>query len=43
VRHKTPETRQKLVESVEELTRLSDALKRSLLKRAIRDTFEDVV
>lgn len=41
--NKTPETRQKLVESVEELTRLTDDLGHRLLKRAIADTFEDVV
>jgi DNA-binding transcriptional MerR regulator len=43
LRHRTPETRQKLVESIEELSRLSDALKRPLLKRALGDAFEDVV
>jgi hypothetical protein len=43
LRHRTPETRQKLVESIDELTRLSDALRRPLLRRAIGDTFEDVV
>jgi DNA-binding transcriptional MerR regulator len=43
LRHRTPETRQKLVESIGELTRLTDALKRNLTKRAISDTFEDVV
>jgi DNA-binding transcriptional MerR regulator len=40
---KTPESRQKLVEAVAELTRLTDDLKRQLLKRAVADTFEDVV
>jgi hypothetical protein len=43
LRHRTPETQQKLVESIDELTRLSEALKRPLLKRALSDTFEDVV
>ena len=40
---KTPEARQRLVESVTELTRLTDDLKRQLLKRSVADTFEDVV
>lgn len=43
VRHRTPETRQKLVESVAELTKLTDELKRHLLRRALADAFEDVV
>jgi DNA-binding transcriptional MerR regulator len=42
VRNRTPESRQKLVESVGELTRLTDELKRSLVKRAVADVFEDV-
>jgi DNA-binding transcriptional MerR regulator len=42
-RHRTPETRQKLVETVAELTRLTDDLKRHLLRRAVSDAFEDVV
>jgi DNA-binding transcriptional MerR regulator len=43
VRHRTPETRQKLVESIAELTKLTDELKRRLLRRALADAFEDVV
>jgi DNA-binding transcriptional MerR regulator len=43
MRHRTPETRQKLVESIGELSRLCDELRRPLLKRALSDTFEDVV
>ncbi len=43
MRHRTPETRQKLVESVGELSKLTDELKRNLLKRALADTFEDVM
>ena len=43
LRHRTPETRQKLVESVDELTAMTDELKRNLLKRALADVFEDVV
>lgn len=39
---KTPEARQKLVDSVGELTRLTEDLKRQLLRRAVSDTFEDV-
>jgi hypothetical protein len=42
-RHRTPETRQKLVETITELTRLTDELKRHLLSRAVADVFEDVV
>lgn len=42
-RHRTPESRQKLVESIGELTGLTDDLKRCLLKRAVADAFEDVV
>lgn len=42
-RHRTPETRQKLVETIAELTRLTDELKRHLLERAVADVFEDVV
>jgi len=42
-RHRTPETRQKLVETIAELTRLTDELKRHLLNRAVADVFEDVV
>jgi len=43
LRHRTPETRQKLVETIAELTRLTDELKRHLLNRAVADVFEDVV
>jgi DNA-binding transcriptional MerR regulator len=42
-RHRTPETRQKLVETISELTRLTDELERHLLSRAVADVFEDVV
>lgn len=42
-RHRTPETRQKLVESLSELMRLTDELRRDLAKRAVGDAFEDVV
>lgn len=43
LRHRTPETRQKLVETLGELSKLTEELRRPLLKRAIADTFEDVV
>ena len=42
-RHRTPETRQKLVESLTEIMRLTDELRRDLAKRAVADAFEDVV
>ena len=42
-RHRTPETRQRLVETLDELTRLSEELKRRLLKRSLGKVFEDVV
>ncbi len=42
-RHRTPETRQKLVDALGELTTLTEQLKRLLLHRAMTDTFEDVV
>jgi len=42
-RHRTPETKQKLVESVDELLRLTDELKRGLARRAVADAFEDVM
>lgn len=42
-RHRTPETRQKLVETLDELTRLSEELKRRLLRRSLGKVFEDVV
>lgn len=43
LRHRTPETRQKLVEAVGELTKMTDELKRQFLRRALADAFEDVV
>jgi glutathione S-transferase len=42
-RHRTPETKQKLVESVAELMRLTDELQRGLARRAVADVFEDVL
>lgn len=42
-RHRTAETRAKLVETIGELERLTDELRRSLLKRAVSEAFEDVV
>jgi DNA-binding transcriptional MerR regulator len=42
-RHQTPETRQKLMEALTELMRLTDELRRDLAKRAVGATFEDVV
>lgn len=42
-RHRTPESRQKLVETLAELTSLSEELERQLLRRAVAATFEDVV
>lgn len=42
-RHRTPETRQKLVETLGELTRLTGELKKHMLHRAISRVFEDVV
>jgi DNA-binding transcriptional MerR regulator len=42
-RHRTPETRQKLLESLSDLMRLTDELRRDLAKRAVGETFEDVV
>jgi DNA-binding transcriptional MerR regulator len=42
-RHQTPETKQKLIESLTELMRLTDELRRDLAKRAVGDAFEDVV
>lgn len=41
-RHRTPETRQKLVEALGELGELTDELKRSLLRRALTRVFEDI-
>ena len=42
-RHRTPETRQKLVETLGELGALTEELKRRLLRRALGRVFEDVV
>ena len=42
-RHRTPETRQKLVETLGELTGLTADLKGHLLRRALSRVFEDVV
>jgi DNA-binding transcriptional MerR regulator len=42
-RHRTPETRQKLVDTISELTTLTDQLRRLLVKRAVADAFEDVM
>ncbi len=41
-RHRTPETRQKLVETLTELTSLTDELKGRLLRRALGRVFEDL-
>jgi DNA-binding transcriptional MerR regulator len=41
-RHRTPETRQKLVETLAELTALTDELKGRLLRRALGRVFEDL-
>jgi len=42
-RHRTPETKQKLVETLGELMRLTDEVRRELVKRAVGEAFEDVV
>ncbi|MDZ4654505.1 MAG: MerR family transcriptional regulator [Coriobacteriia bacterium] len=42
-RHRTPETRQKLVDTLGDLTRLTGELKKHMLHRAISRVFEDVV
>lgn len=42
-RHRTPETRQKLIDAVADLVRLTEELKRGLTRRAVASTFEDVV
>lgn len=42
-RHRTPETRQKLVETLGEMTGLTQDLKSHLLRRALARVFEDVV
>ena len=41
-RHRTPETRQKLLETLGELEGLTDDLKSRLLRRALLRTFEDL-
>ncbi len=41
-RHRTPETRQKLGETLNELCSLTDALKGRLLRRALDSAFEDL-
>lgn len=41
-RHRTPETRQKLVDTLGELTALTTDLKNHLLRRALGRTFEDL-
>lgn len=40
-RHRTPETRQKLLDTVNEMRGLTEELKRRLLQRALRKAFED--
>lgn len=42
-RHRSPDNRQKLVESLTDLMRLTDELRRDLAKRSVADAFEDVV
>jgi DNA-binding transcriptional MerR regulator len=42
-RHKTPESRKKLAETLGELGGLTDQLKGRLLRRALADAFEDLV
>ncbi|MDI6900336.1 MAG: MerR family transcriptional regulator [Anaerosomatales bacterium] len=42
-RHRTPETRQRLVETLGELQKLTGELKRSVLHRALARVFEDVM
>jgi DNA-binding transcriptional MerR regulator len=42
-RHRSPDNHQKLVESLTDLMRLTDELRRDLAKRAVGDAFEDVV
>ena len=41
-RHRTPESRQKLIETLQELTQLTDELKGRLLRRALGRVFEDL-
>lgn len=43
VRHRTPESRQRLVDTLSEITDLTAVLKRALLQRALGRVFEDVV
>jgi len=43
VRHRTPETRQKLADTVADLQQLTGDLKARLLRRAIRDAFGDTL
>jgi hypothetical protein len=42
-RNRTPESRQKLLETLGELMRLTDELRRDLAKRAVGGTFEESV
>jgi len=42
-RHRTPEVRQKLMDTLNELTELTGALKRSMLHRALARVFDDVM
>jgi hypothetical protein len=41
-RHRTPESKQKLTETLSELSRLTDELKSRLLRRALAKAFEDL-
>jgi spore coat protein CotF len=43
LRHRTPESRQRLVDTLTELTELTGSLKRAMLQRALGRVFEDVV
>ncbi|TDB39050.1 MAG: MerR family transcriptional regulator [Actinobacteria bacterium] len=43
VRHRTPEIRQKLMDTLNELMELTGALKRSMLHRALARVFDDVM
>ncbi|MHB8705820.1 MAG: transcriptional regulator FtsR [Coriobacteriia bacterium] len=42
-RHRTPETRQKLLDALNELTEITSTLKRSMLHRALTRAFDDVM
>jgi len=42
-RHRTPETRQRLVDTLTELTELTEQLKTHLLRRSLTRAFEDLV